>query len=321
MTSHHNHSHDTHDHSHENHGHAHHAPGQRGLYLAAGLTLAFAVIEAGTGWWANSLALMSDAGHMVTDTSALIIAAVGAWLAQRKPTHQHTYGFGRAEFIAASINGLLMLGVVSFVVIHAVERVQQPLAVNGEAVTVVAFIGLLLNGLVLYLLGHGASDLNRRAAMLHVLGDLLASVAALVSGVIIWLTGWAIIDPILSLAISGLILISTLRLLREALHGLMEGVPLGLSLTAIGESMAARSGVTSVHDLHVWSLSSQRIALSAHVVLDDLARWNAILKDLQDLLRESYGIDHVTLQPETTTQIVQFLSSDPALQDVGHSTQ
>lgn len=301
-----NHAHATHNHSHGAHGHAHHAAGAFGLYLSAGLTLAFALIEAGAGWWANSLALMSDAGHMLTDTSALIIAAAGAWLTQRKPTHRHSYGFGRAEFIAALINGLLMLAVVSFVVFEAIQRFQQPLAVRGEAVTVVAFIGLVLNGVVLYLLGHGGDDLNRRAAMLHVLGDLLASVAALLSGVVIWLTGWSAIDPILSLAISALILYSTLRLLHEAVHGLMEGVPLGLSLTTIGKAMAARPGVVSVHDLHVWSLSSQHIALSAHVVLEDLSHWNAILKDIQVMLQEHHGIDHVTLQPETTTQVIHF---------------
>lgn len=299
------HAHHHHDHTH-NHHHPHPASGASGIYLAAGLTLGFALVEAGVGWWANSLALLSDAGHMLTDTSALLIAAAGAWLAQRKPTHRHSYGFGRAEFIAAIINGLLMLALVSFVVFEAVQRFKQPLIVSGEAVTAVAFIGLLLNGVVLHLLGHGGTDLNRRAAMLHVLGDLLASVAALISGVVIWLAGWSLIDPILSLAISALILYSTLRLLREAVHGLMEGVPLGLSLTTIGDDMAARPGITSVHDLHVWSISSQRIALSAHVVLDDLTQWNAILKDLRDMLLEKHGIDHVTLQPESTTQVVHF---------------
>lgn len=300
-------AHEPHDAMHD-HEHHHHPSNQIGLYLAAGLTLSFAVVEAGAGWWANSLALLSDAGHMLTDTSALMIAAFGAWLAQRKPTHRHSYGFGRAEFIAAAFNGLLMLAVVSFVVIHAIERVQQPLDVKGEAVTAVALAGLLLNGLVLYLLGHGhdEADLNRRAAMLHVLGDLLASIAAVLSGVVIVATGWTLIDPILSLAIAVLILYSTARLLHEAVHGLMEGVPLGLSLTTIGNDMAARPGVVSVHDLHVWSLSSQHIALSAHVVLDDLARWNAILKDIQVMLLENHGIDHVTLQPETTTQVIHF---------------
>ncbi|MCW8917394.1 MAG: cation diffusion facilitator family transporter [Gammaproteobacteria bacterium] len=287
-----------------NHNHTHN--GERGLYFAAAITLGYAAIEAGTGWWANSLALLSDAGHMLADTSALLIAALGAWLAQRAPDARHSYGLGRAEFIAALINGLLMLVVVSLVAIHAVERLQQPLAVKGEAVSVVAFIGLLLNVLVLYLLGHGANDLNRRAAALHVMSDLLASIAALLSGLIIVFTGWTLIDPLLSLLIVAFILYSALRLLREALHGLMEGVPLGLSLNAIGNKMAARPGVLSVHDLHIWSLSSRHLALSAHIVLEELSHWDTVLADQRILLQQHYGIDHITLQPETTTRQVHF---------------
>lgn len=289
------------------HNHAHN--GQRSLYFAAVITLAYAAIEAGTGWWANSLALMSDAGHMLADTSALLIAALGAWLAQRAPDQRHSYGLGRAEFIAALVNGLLMLAVVSVVAIHAIERLQHPLAVKGEAVSVVAFLGLLLNVLVLYLVGHGAQDLNRRAAALHVMSDLLASVAALLSGLIIVFTGWTLIDPLLSLLIVAFILYSALRLLHEALHGLMEGVPLGLSLSAIGKEMAGRPGVLSVHDLHIWSLSSRHLALSAHIMLEDLSQWSSILADQRDMLKQHHGIDHITLQPETTTQLVHLEDS------------
>jgi cobalt-zinc-cadmium efflux system protein len=288
------------------HNHNHSRNGQRSLYFAAAITLVYAAIEAGTGWWANSLALLSDAGHMLADTSALLIAALGAWLAQRAPDSRHSYGLGRAEFIAALINGLLMLVVVSLVAIHAVERLQQPLAVKGEAVSVVAFIGLLLNVLVLYLLGHGANDLNRRAAALHVMSDLLASIAALLSGLIIVFTDWTLIDPLLSLLIVAFILYSALRLLREALHGLMEGVPLGLSLNAIGNKMAARPGVLSVHDLHIWSLSSRHLALSAHILLEDLSLWDSVLADQREMLQQRYGIDHITLQPETTTHQIRF---------------
>lgn len=291
------------------HAHNNSHNGLRGLYFAAGITLAYATIEAGVGWWANSLALMSDAGHMLADTSALLIAALGAWLAQRAPSSRHSYGLGRAEFIAALVNGLLMLAVVSVVAIHAIERLQQPLAVKGEAVTVVAFIGLMLNVLVLYLVGHDAQDLNRRAAALHVMSDLLASVAALLSGLIIVFTGWTLIDPLLSLLIVAFILYSALRLLREALHGLMEGVPLGLSLSAIGKEMAGRPGVLSVHDLHIWSLSSRHLALSAHIMLEDLSQWSTILADQRDMLKQHHGIDHVTLQPETPTQLVHIEES------------
>ncbi len=288
------------------HDHAHTASSQRSLYLAAGITLGFALVEAGAGWWSNSLALMSDAGHMLADTSALLIASLGAWFAQRLPTHRFSYGLGQAEFVAAFINGLLMLAVVTGVVYHAVERLSQPLEVKGGTVTTVALVGLLLNALVLYLLGHGETDLNRRAAMLHVLGDLLASVAALLSGLIIVFTGWTMIDPILSLVIVALILYSTFRLLREAVQGLLSGVPLGLSLQTIGMDMSRIQGVESVHDLHVWSLTSRRIALSAHVVITDMGQWAFNLKDIQDMLRQAYGIEHVTLQPEVQTRYVVF---------------
>jgi cobalt-zinc-cadmium efflux system protein len=157
------------------------------------------------------------------------------------------------------------------------------------------------------LLGHGAQDLNRRAAALHVLGDLLASIVALLSGLVIVFTGWTLVDPLLSLLIVAFILISTLRLLREALHGLMEGVPFGLSLEVIGADMAAVEGVESVHDLHVWSLSSQRPALSAHVMLADLGQWERVLAELRELLLTHHGIDHVTLQPETSTRVMSFV--------------
>ena len=289
------------------HDHDHASPSSsRSLYFAAAITLAYAAVEASVGWWSNSLALMSDAGHMLTDTSALLIAVFAAWLAQRAPSARHSYGLGRAEFIAALVNGLLMLAVVSFIVIHAIERMQAPLAVKGEAVTLVAFIGLLLNVLVLYLLGHGAQDLNRRAAALHVLGDLLASVAALLSGLVIVFTGWSLIDPLLSLLIVVFILYSTLRLLREALHGLLAGVPLGLSLETIGRDMAAVNGVTSVHDLHIWALTSKTTALSAHVVIEDLSQWDFLLTELRNKLKQSYGIEHVTLQPEVQSHVVTF---------------
>lgn len=283
---------------------------QHVLYFAAGITLTYAAIEASMGWWANSLALLSDAGHMLTDTSALLIAALGAWLSQRRPTPRHSYGLGRAEFLAALINGLLMLVMVSIVIINVVERVQQPLPVKGEVVSTVAFIGLVLNVLVLYLLGQGETDLNQRAVVLHLLSDLLASIVAILSGLVIVFTGWTLIDPLLSLLIVAFILYSTLRLLREVLYGLMEGVPPGLSLTAIGTEMATRPGVMSVHDLHVWSLSSQRLALSAHVVLQDLNQWDSILNDLRHMLLEHYGIDHVTLQPETPTRVFTPKAAD-----------
>jgi len=239
---------------------------------------------------------------MLTDTTALLIASVGVWIAQRKPTRDFSYGFGKMEFIAAFTNGLLMLAVVSGVIIHAIERIAQPLMVKGEAVTAVAFIGLVLNAVVIYVLGHGDMDLNRRGALLHVMADLLASVAALCSGLIILFTGWTIVDPVLSLIIVMLILYSTLRLIREAVHGLLSGVPNALSLKTIGQDIASVNGVVSVHDLHIWSITSTTIALSAHVIVEDMGQWAYLLKTLQNRLKQNYDIEHVTLQPEVVMQ-------------------
>ncbi len=274
----------------------------RKLILATVLTLGFAGVEAATGWWSGSLALMSDAGHMVTDAAALVIAALAGWVARRGPTPRHSYGFGRAQLVAALVNGLFMLAVVTAIIVQAVSRFANPIAVRGEAVTVVALLGLLLNIFVARMLSNGGRDLNVRAALLHVLGDLLGSVAALLSGVIVWATGWYSVDPALSLLIAMLIAYSSLKLVREAFHGLMEGVPLHLSLEEIGVTMAKVEGVISVHDLHIWSLTAERIALSAHVVVGGLESWPKTLTRLQALLAERYGIQHPTLQLEIIGQ-------------------
>jgi cobalt-zinc-cadmium efflux system protein len=274
----------------------------RKLMLATVLTLGFAGVEAAVGWWSGSLALLSDAGHMVTDSAALLIAALAGWVARRGPSPKHSYGFGRAQLVAALINGLFMLAVVATIIIQAVSRFTSPIVVQGEAVTAVASLGLLLNIVVARMLSHGGRDLNMRAALLHVLGDLLGSLAALVSGIIIWATGWFAVDPALSLFIALLIAYSSLKLVHEAFHGLMEGVPLHLSLEEIGVAMATVEGVISVHDLHVWSLTAERIALSAHVMIGGLESWPETLARLKALLAQRYGIEHVTLQPEIDGQ-------------------
>lgn len=279
-------------------GHEHHPPVGRVLLWAFAATLGFAVFEAFAGWWSGSLALLSDAGHMVTDSASLGLAAVAAWLAQRPPSLRHSYGLGRAEVVAAFLNAVLMLAVIVGIAIVAIQRLRDPRPVAGEAVAIVALLGLVVNVGVAWLLVRGEKTMNIRGALLHVLGDLLGSMAALVAGVVIWYTGWFPIDPLLSLAICALILAASLRLLRDAVHALMEGVPLHLSLNEIGVAIAGVGGVRSVHDLHVWTLSSNRVALSAHVLVDDLARWEGILHEVSQMLERRFDIEHVTLQPE-----------------------
>ena len=268
------------------------------LWGAAALTLAFAVLEALGGWWTGSLALVSDAGHMVTDAAALLLGALAGWLARRPPSLLHSYGFGRGEIFAAVINASTMLVVAAAIAYEAFVRLGQPREVQGGMAAAIALAGLALNlGIMRWLAPH-KDDMNARAAALHVLGDTLGSIGALVSGIVIVLTGWTPIDAIASLLICLLIALSSLRLLREGVHALMEGVPLRLSVETIGLEMAKHEAVVSVHDLHIWTLSGSRVALSAHVVVRDLSRWERTLNELQDLLRERFGIEHVTLQPE-----------------------
>ena len=299
----------SHSHSHHHHGHqtAHAHPetvsrAGGALRAAAAITLLFALVEGVGGWWTGSLALLSDAGHMLTDAAALGFGAVAAWMARRPPSGRHSYGLGRAEILAAFANSGVMLVIVGALAYESLIRLRVPAEVNGEVASLIALGGLGINAVVLRRLSPHRHDLNTRAARLHVLGDLLGSGAALASSLVIWLTGWTRVDPIASLAICLLIAASSVRLLRESLHALMEGVPQGMSVEAIGGEMAAVEGVLSVHDLHVWLLSGSRAALSAHIVVESLAYWDHTLARLQLRLHEDFGIDHVTLQPETRTR-------------------
>lgn len=298
----------THDHGH------HHAVGvalPNLLPAALALTLLFAGVEAIAGWWAGSLALLGDAGHMLTDSLALGLAVLAAWLARRPPSSTHSYGYARVEVLAALVNAGFMLAVVIGICWSAAARLMTPRPVAGEVVAWVAAAGLLLNAVVAWLLTRGERTMNVRAALLHVLGDLLGSVAALASGIVISTTGWMPIDPLLSVFICALILVSTLRLAREAVHTLIDGVPDEISLPEVGRTLAATSGVVGVHDLHIWSLSSSRVALSAHVVVKNLSEWERILPRLRHLLEHDFDIQHVTLQPEVPPESLHPIP-DPA---------
>ena len=290
-----------HNHAHHNHGHAHAKPGMRGLFaLALSLTLGFALIESIAGYAFGSLALLSDAGHMLSDAAALGLAWFAAWVAARPAGARHSYGLARAEVVAAFVNGLALLLVVVLIAVESIKRLMLPSDVDGLGVMVVAFIGLIVNLVVVLILSRGERSLNLRAALLHVTSDVVGSVAALAAGAIIYFTGWQPIDAILSLVIALLILASTVYLLRETLHVLMEGVPGGVKLEEVGRRMARIDGVSSVHDLHIWNISSGRVALSAHLHLVRLEQWPGVLEETRRVLREQYGIDHVTLQPELT---------------------
>ncbi len=288
-----------HDHSHHDHDHSHDAPDTgRRLVLALLLTLGFAVVEAVAGLYASSLALVGDAGHMLTDSLALGIAAMAAVLARRTPTERHSYGFARSKTLAAFANALFMLLLIGLLVWQSIARLSNPQPVNADTVTVVALIGLVINLVVAFMLsGHG-HDLNTRAALLHVIGDLLGSVAALASGLLIKLTGWMPIDALLAMLIAGLIAASTLGLLRTAMHTLMNGVPSSLSLPEVGRSLAQVPGVADIHDLHIWELDERHIALSAHVSVRNMQEWPGVLERLKTRCGKAFGITHTTFQPE-----------------------
>ena len=284
----------------ETHTHHHlgHAGRTNGLFIALLLTLSFAIVEALAGWWSGSLALLSDAAHMVTDASSLGLAAAATWLARRPPSLRHSYGLVRAEVLAALVNSLAMLALIGFIVFEAIQRFDTPRPIAGGAVVSVAVVGLMVNLAVAWTLHRGEHTLNSRAALLHVLGDALGSVAAITAGVVILTTGWTPIDPLLSLFVAALISVSALRLLRDVVHVLMEGVPPQVRLDAVGQDLAKLPGVLHVHDLHVWTLSSGTLALSAHLELHTLKNWPGILAAARETLAARHGIRHVTLQPE-----------------------
>lgn len=278
-----------------------HYVGERSLKIlawAVALTLSFAAVEAGSGFLANSLALISDSGHMVTDAAALGLALLAQLIAKRPPSARYSFGYGRAEALAAFVNGLLMLGVVGWIVFEALQRFSAPQQVAGGTVFVVAGVGLCINLVVAWVLSHDTKSMNTRAALVHVMGDLLGSIAALVAGAVIWYTGWMQIDPLLSILVSLLILKSTLGILSESYHHLMEGVPHTIDYQQVGADLEQVAGVQSVHDLHVWSMAPGQPALIGHIEVRDLQEWPAILGAIKAMLLARHGIDHITLQAE-----------------------
>jgi cobalt-zinc-cadmium efflux system protein len=280
--------------------HAHTIEGrsQKAMGIALALVLVFAAIEAVTGVTSNSLALISDAGHMLTDAAALGLALMAQLIARRPPSSQHSFGFVRAEALAAFVNSLAMLLLVCWIVYEAAHRLLHPQPVAGATVFIVAGIGLGINLLTAWVLSRDEQSINTRAALVNVLGDLLGSVAAIAAGAIIYYTGWLRIDPILSIFVSLLILKSTFGILRESYHFLMEGVPQHIDYLQVGADLAAIEGVHSVHDLHVWDMSPGEPALIGHLEIDDLSAWPEVLRAVKAMLLAKHGIDHVTLQPE-----------------------
>lgn len=271
---------------------------QRRLSVALALITLYMLAEIVGGWWANSLALLADAGHMFSDAASLALGLFAVWIGQRPPNARRSFGYYRAEILAALVNGATLLAVSVYIFYEAWERFLDPPEVQGTLMMVVAVGGLLINVLCLWILGGGHENLNVRAAWLHVLADTLGSVAAIGSGLLIWAFDWNWADPAASVLIGLLVIRSSWELLKEAVAVLMESTPGRLNLDEVRAAMLEPAQVRQVHDLHIWTITSGLESLSAHVVVDDERSQQATLKELRQLLSDRFGIDHVTLQIE-----------------------
>jgi cobalt-zinc-cadmium efflux system protein len=269
------------------------------LAATLALTSLMMVVEFLGGLWTGSLALLADAGHMLTDAMAIGLALFATWIAGRPPTPAKTYGFYRAEILAALANALLLFAVAGSIVVEAWHRIRAPADVLGGPMAAVGALGLVVNVCCAWLLHHGAHEsLNVRAAYLEVIGDALSSVAVLLAAGVVLLTGWTAADPLASALIVLLIVPRTWSLLRQALNVLLEGTPPHLEVAEIEAAMLRVTGVRRVHDLHVWTLTSGREAMSAHVVVDDPGESERLLETLHAVLHAKFGIDHTTIQIE-----------------------
>lgn len=275
---------------------------RRRLWTALLLTAAIAVAEVVGGVLTNSLSLISDAGHMLTDVSALGLSLVALWFAGKPANVKKTYGYYRLEILSALVNGTLLLGITAVILVESYQRFRSPEPIKLGPMIAVAAIGLLANLVALKVL-HRRDSLNVRGAFLHVFGDALSSVGVLAGAALMWWTGWFRVDPIISAAISVVIVIGAYRLVRDSIDVLLEAVPPHVDLDAVRQLMAQIPGVTAVHDLHVWTISSGIYALSAHlVVLDPMVCNNdAILSSVKHELLDQFGIDHTTIQIESET--------------------
>ncbi len=268
------------------------------LGAVLGLTIIFMIVEAVGGLLSGSLALLADAGHMLTDAGALGLSLLSAWIALRPASDSKTYGYQRWEILAALINGAALFGIAAWVIVEAVQRIQNPEPIRAQLFLIVAAAGLVVNLISLRLLHtmrHGS--LNTRGAYLHVLGDAFGSAGALGAAAIVAATGWTLADPIISIVLSLLILIGAWRLLRESTDILLESVPGHVSMSEVQRCMLAVPGVTAVHDLHVWAVTSGMVAMSGHAIVPELPSHPEVLEGIRVQLAR-LGIAHVTIQLE-----------------------
>jgi cobalt-zinc-cadmium efflux system protein len=301
MSTHHHHAH---GHGHHHHSHQHAAPADAGraFLLAIGLNAVFVVIEFAYGFIANSTALMADAGHNLSDVLGLVLAWGAALLTKTAPTRRFTYGLRGSSILAALLNALLLMVACGAIAWEAVHRFAHPEPVAGTTVSIVAAIGVLVNGFSAWLFMAGSKDdINVRGAYQHMAADAALSLGVVVSGLVVMSTGWSWLDPAVSLVIVVIIVAGTWSLMKESLQMVLAGVPASVDATGVTAFLAAQPGVTEVHDVHIWAMSTTETALTAHLVMPDGYPGDAALDALVARLREDFAIHHCTLQVEQGT--------------------
>ncbi len=282
------------------HRHTHSSRHKYRLWAVLGLSASFMVVQVVVGWWTNSLALLADAAHLFVDTAGVGLSLLAVWFAERPATAEKTYGYYRVEILAALVNGVVLCVLALVILFEAWERLGTRHEVAAGPVLLVAVAGLGVNLLAAWLLHAGAGEsLNVRSAYLEVLGDALSSAAVIAAAIVILVTGWTLADALASAAIGLMILPRTYALLKQAVNVLLEGVPAHLDLAEIEEALRGAAGVKRVHDLHVWTLTSGREAMSAHVEVERGTPPARVLDDLHLILHARFGIDHTTIQIET----------------------
>lgn len=294
------------------------------LWTAFALTTTFLIVEAVAGLLLNSLALLSDAAHMFTDSAALGIALAAVRIAKKPADLYRTYGYHRFEILAATFNALLLFAVAIYILYEAWQRFQSPVAVQSVGMMVVASLGLVINFISIRLLSAGKdSSLNLKGAYLEVWSDLVGSIGVIVGGIVIYVTGWVLVDTIVAVGIGLWVLPRTWILLKESLNLLLEGVPLGIDIEEVEKEILSQKGVVSLHDLHVWAITSGKKSLTVHILMDGTIESTTLISAIQSSLSDKFGITHTTLQCESKlcdqAEECLFLDSSKTLQQDSHN--
>ncbi len=292
----------SHSHHHENHHHHDHASMNRAFIVGIALNIIFVLIEAGIGLWIGSLSLLTDAGHNLGDVAGLVLVVIATRLAQKKPTKKYTYGFGKSTILVALINAVTLLIMVGAIGWEAVGRINVSHAVQGQTIAWVALAGIIINGATALLFMRSQhKDLNAKGAYLHMAADTLVSLSVLISGIVIFYTNWFWLDAAISLIIIVVIVVSSWTLLKDSIRLSLDGVPNGIDLEGIRQYLLNINGVTGLHDLHIWAMSTNATALTVHLVVPNQLEKTS-LAQINDYLHSKFQIDHTTIQIEKISE-------------------